>query len=553
MRFPAPPEYLLTLKPRPLGLVWQLAWRLAVCVAASLPTAQAQDVDYVVKPGDNPWDFARQHLKPGRLDALLEHNSISNPYRIVPGTILHIPNQWLFRGSRPVKVVDVTGDAHLISSKGKDKVLRPGDQISPLSHIRTLTQGSVTLQFSDGSRTLVRELSDVRLQKNSFVPLAEGRDIRLTVPAGKVENDIQKQESRPGRFEIKTPSGVAAVRGTRFRLASLTEGTRTEVLEGKVAIADQRGSLAALPAGYGMVMQNGRNGASKPLLAAPQISEEMLLVEQLPIDLPLQAIPGAIGYRTLISAQGLLAASLSDQQTETAVMRIRDIPDGDYQLRVRAIDRDGLEGKEALRPVTINARPNAPFLLSPTAEANLSASRPTFSWARHSAASSYHFQLATNPKFDSLLIDAPGLLEPSFQPAQDLEEGQYYWHLATVSATEGKGPFSPTETFRRIPAAPGNVGFSNEQQALRWQKQTKARYHVQVATDAAIEKPEIDRIIDDNQLALNELDAGNYFVRIQTQGESGLTSPWTDVQSFTVDSRFDWRYLLISIPLLLLL
>ncbi|MBK7417501.1 MAG: hypothetical protein IPJ38_22865 [Dechloromonas sp.] len=68
-----------------------------------------------------------------------------------------------------------------------------------------------------------------------------------------------------------------------------------------------------------------------------------------------------------------------------------------------------------------------------------------------------------------------------------------------------------------------------------------------------MEKPLIDRVVEQNSLTLDELDAGQYFVRIQTLGASGLSSQWTNVQSFTVESRFDWRYLLLTLPILLLL
>ena len=528
-------------------------YALATAGLLMLTAAQGQDIGYTVQPGDNPWSIATQHLKPGMVDALVERNNIRDPHRITPGSILQIPKDWLFRGSRPVAVIDVSGVALLISGQGREKRLEPGDRIPARSRIRTQDQGNVTLQFSDGSRVLVGERSDILLRKNSYVPLAEGRDIRLNMPGGKVENDINKQDKPTGRFEIQTPSGVAAVRGTRFRVASADRDTRTEVLEGKVAVADKRGTQTPLPAGYGMAMQNGRSGASQQLLKAPQVTDGPLTVEQLPIDLPLPPMPGAVAYRTLVSAPGLLAANISDQKTDGAMMRIRDIPDGDYQLRVRAIDQHGLEGEDAIRPLTINARPSAPFLISPTADAGFSNARPEFSWARHTAASSYHFQLATNLSFQPVLIDAPGLTDPAFKPAADLPEGKYFWRLATVSPSEGKGPFSPAESFLRTPSTPGSIVFSDEQHALRWQKLTDARYQVQVADNAGMEKPMIDRMLDDNQLALNELSAGVYFVRVQTLGASGLRSQWTDVQSFTVKSSFRWEYLLLPLPLLLLL
>lgn len=526
---------------------------LAAVSLLAFAAAGAQEVEYTFKPGDNPWSIAFEHLKPGMVDALVEHNGIRDPYRIAPGTVIRIPDQWLFRGARPVTVVDVGGEAMLIPRRGPERALRPGDRLTGQSRIRTPAQGSVTLQFPDGSRLLVRENSDVRLQKNSFVPLAEGRDIRLEVPGGKVENAISPQGKPGGRFEIRTPSGVAAVRGTRFRLASAASGTRTEVLSGKVAVADRRGATAALPAGYGVAIQNGRNGPRTQLLAAPQIAAESLLVEQLPIDLPLPPVAQAAGYRTLVSAPGVLTATLSDQLSEAALLRIRDIPDGDYQVRVRAVDRHGLEGEESLRPLTVNARPSAPFPLAPKAEARLSAERPAFSWTSQSSASGYHFQLADNAAFKPLLIDAPGLAAAAFQPAEALPEGQYYWRLATVSGSEGRGPFSPPESFLRVPSSPGNINMDSGQRDLRWQAQPRARYHVQIAARTDMAEPTIDRVVDENRIALDDLSAGSYHVRIQTLGEGGMASAWSDIQSFTVESRFNWGYLLPLLPLLLLL
>ncbi len=532
------------------AVVWR-SLRLLAVLCSHAVCAQTQVVDYVIKPGDNPWDFARQHLKSGLVDALIDFNGIKDPHHLPPGMVLHIPDKWLFRGSRPVTVLDVTGAASRVVANGTAIPLKAGERIPARSHIVTADQESVVLQFSDGSRMLVREHSQVRLQSNKFVPLAEGRDIRLNIPKGKVENEISKLPAASGRFEIQTPSGIAAVRGTQFRVASFSDETRTEVLEGKVALAHKNGPHSALPAGYGMAMQKNCRVEAIPLLKAPQISEDSLLAERLPIDLQLAAVDDARRYRTLVSAKGLSSAVVSDQVTEIAVMRIRDIPDGDYVLRVRAIDAKGLEGEELVRPLTVNARPGPPFAISPGADARLAALRPEFSWARNSEASGYHFQLAANPEFKAPLIDEPSLAVSTFHSPKDLAEGKYYWRVATISASEGHGPFSSPDSFTRTPASPGKIGV--EQQNLRWQKLDNARYRIQVGTEKDLEKPLIDRVVEQNSLTLDELDAGQYFVRIQTLGASGLSSQWTNVQSFTVESRFDWRYLLLTLPILLLL
>lgn len=527
--------------------------RMFIVCLFPLASAQAQLIDYVMQPGDNPWQVAQQHLKPGLVDALLELNHITDPLRIPPGTRLQIRNEWLFRGSRPVTVLDVVGDAVLVSVRGATRALTPGERIPAQSRIRTATQASVTLQFADGSRLLVREHSDVRLRKNSFVPLAEGRDIRLNVPLGKVENDVSKQHGSPGRFEIDTPSGVAAVRGTRFRVASLDREMRTEVTEGRVAMGAKRGSQTALPAGYGMAVRPGLTAESKRLLAAPVVDSAQLLVEYLPADLPLTAVSGAVAYRTQVSLDGPLAPSLSDQKITTATMRIRDIPDGVYRLRVRAIDVDGLEGLETERPLTVNARPSAPFLISPNADAGLTSKRPTFSWAKHPEAARYHFQLADNARFDPVQTDVADLSNPAYQLPQDLPEGDYHWRVATVSAKEGQGPFGAAGHFQRLPAAPGLIAPQGDSRLLRWQKQDGARYHLQIGTTPDLDKPLIDRKTDEPAFSLDDLDGGTYYVRVRTLGASGLNSPWTDTQAFVVESRNSPWLWLLPLPLLLLL
>lgn len=60
------------------------------------------------------------------------------------------------------------------------------------------------------------------------------------------------------------------------------------MLEGKAAVGNKRGVVfTGLPSGFGMSMQKGRGNGIILLLKAPHISEGTLLVERLPIDLPI--------------------------------------------------------------------------------------------------------------------------------------------------------------------------------------------------------------------------------------------------------------------------
>lgn len=523
---------------------------LAILAAGCVNAGHCTEIGYVFKPGDNPWNFSRQHLLPGRSASLIELNSITDPHHIAPGTEIRVPTTWLARISRPVRVVETAGGVTQLLGKDGSKPLKAGDTISPNSRIRTAEQSSVTLQFADGSRVLIRENSDVRLERNVFVPLSDERDIRMALPKGNVENEVTHRLPAAGRFEIRTPSGVAAVRGTRFRMAGSARETRTEVLAGKVVVAAAKRPPTSLPAGFGLALGNGRGAVATRLLPAPQFPESKLLVEQVPAELNLPPVNGAVAYRTLVSAGQNLSAPLSEQRTEQPLMRILDIPDGQYTLRVRAIDANGLEGNELQLPLSINARPNPPFVLGPKADAQVAEARPHFRWTRSTEASQYHFQLAGNREFMPLLADEKTLVGNDFTVLQDLPEGKYFWRLASISASEGAGPFGEAQAFLRVPALPGQVGFSDDQHSLSWKKVSSARYRVQVGNSQTIDPPLIDRIVDSNQLALDDIDPGSYFVRVQTLGMSGIDSPWSDVQAFEIPSRFDWRYLLLVVPVL---
>ena len=51
-------------------------------------------------------------------------------------------------------------------------------------------------------------------------------------------------------------------------------------------------------------------------------------------------------------------------------MAVATLPDGEYRVRVRGVDATGLEGRDAEWPLTLDARPEPPVLVSPAPGAN---------------------------------------------------------------------------------------------------------------------------------------------------------------------------------------
>jgi hypothetical protein len=79
---------------------------------------------------------------------------------------------------------------------------------------------------------------------------------------------------------------------------------------------------------------------------------------------------GAQAWRAQLFAAGDPQALLLDSRVDQPPLRwpeARDLPDGDYLLRLRAIDALGLEGQAAERPLRLEARPEPPFISRPAA------------------------------------------------------------------------------------------------------------------------------------------------------------------------------------------
>ena len=127
---------------------------------------------------------------------------------------------------------------------------------------------------------------------------------------------------------------------------------------------------------------------------------------------------------------------------------------GRYFLRIQAVEPDGYEGPyERPTIVDVPGPPAAPRSLQPADAAQVSGTPLEFRWEPAGAGSSYRFQLADNPAFDPLYVDAPDLKRAGFTLERPLAPGSYFWRVAASTQTDGEGDFSPTQSLRRLPLA----------------------------------------------------------------------------------------------------
>lgn len=526
-----------------------------VLLPASLPCA-ADDVRHVVLQGENPWTISMRYLRSMALwPRLVSYNRIADPLRIAPGTVLRIPEDWLARRKLPARVLAVHGQVSWVDARGRPTRIRAGDNIPVGALVRTGTQDSLSLGLLDDSRVLVKSDSEVRLESNAEITRDKRRSILLDLRRGALENDVEKRSSSGGRFEIRTPAGIAAARGTAFRVNASETRTSTEVLAGAVALQNRAG---AVDVEAGFATSATRNSAPEPpraLLPAPDLAGLPRRIERVPSDLPIPALAGASAYRTQIAADAAFAALLFDQTAPLPVARVRDLPDGEYQMRVRGVDASGFEGYDERHNIVIDARPEPPFLIAPPDDASLSDARPSFRWTRRESESRYRFQLAQSPSFEQPLIDRQDVDGEGITMTDDMLPGAYYWRVAASNEREGQGPFSAAQRLRRVPGAPAiELQHTDQAPAIRWTPGgPDERFQFQVARDTSFASPVVDMTMSTSEQALPALEGGSYHLRARTIAGDGYIGEWGPVQQFEVRSGLSPALLLLLLPLLLAL
>lgn len=506
---------------------------LILCSLLGISVAPAADWAYTVRPGDNLWTITERYLKDIRyVTPLQRHNGIEDPYNVPPGTRIRIPVRWSVFTPRPAVAAQVAGDVQVrVDTDSERRRLEAGSELEIGSEITTGENGSALIRFADGSELALKPNSTLSFDTLSAFGDSGMVDSRVRLSTGRLEFGVKRKPEGESHFEVTTPAATIAVRGTQFRASADAERpvARTEVTAGGVAVT-AAGKTRAVPGEFGVVIEKGK--APPPpvrLLPPPELSELPGRFEQIAFNLRWPAVERATGYRAQIATSEGFETIIFDRTSARPRIGVSGLGDGDYFVRVRAIDHQALEGLDADAAFVLDARPQPPVIVSPLPDEIVRVSEPLLSWAVTEGAAGYHVEVARDVAFSDIVVREEGLKAARFPPGV-LADGDYFWRVGLTDRTGDRGPFSPPSPFRvrRPPLSPtpGPPAFEDDKMTFAWAGIEGFRYVFQLARDKKFEIILVNRIVDEPKITMRKFIGGRYYLRIATIDETGYRSPF---------------------------
>jgi hypothetical protein len=509
---------------------------------------------YHVERGDTLIDIGKHLLAtPSEWRRLQRLNGIKNPRRIPVGTEIRIPLAWIRIVPELARVVAVRGAAEI-----GGRPLETGEVLREGSVVSTREDSHVSIVLPDASELALGPDSQLQLVTLRRFADTNLRDISFVVERGRAESRVVPRKPQTGgRFEIRSRVAAAAVRGTEFRLGTEEDTARAEVLSGIIGL---RGFAAAtelaLQSGFGSLVR-GSSPPTEPrrLLAAPDVTDLPELWERTLVRFDLPALPGALAWRAQIASDHEFRDVLAETRTDTPIVRFTNLEDGNYWLRVRGIDAEGLEGFDAYHRFRLKARPEPPFPSTPAPATKMPVGPILFGWSEPVDAARYRIQVAQHANFSAPVLDEDDLTGASYRTNADLEAGEYWWRIQSIRTNGDRGPFGDPQAFelRPRPGDPNPPALDDNELRFSWPALPEQTFVFQLSRDPQFSRIDIERKLGEPRVTLERPAAGSYYMRVRATDRDGYVGPFTTVQRVEVPERPMrpwWLLFLLLVPLL---
>ena len=415
---------------------------------------------YSVRPHDNLINLSKKYLiNPDDWHMLQKLNQIKNPYRMLVGSVLRVPLTLVKQVPAAAEVLIISGQSGILNSDNSLQAVTVGQQLGSGTTLATRDNSKLSIKFADGSILKMESNSELKLDALSLYSGGGMVDTKLRLQQGRLEAQANPKHVQGNTMQITTPTAVAAVRGTQFRIAADGETIRQETLDGNVAFAAASEEVFVRK-GYGSLSEEGRPPLPPvALLPAPTVTGLPAKFDKLPVSFAIPAQTAAVVWVGKISSDAQFNRILVEKSSNNNDLVFSDLPDGDYYLSVRGADKQGLEGYDATHPFVVKARPFAPQATTPSQNEVIREAQPAFKWASAAQANDYQLDVATDVEFKQI-VDTKRTASNTMKLDKDLQPGQYFWRLASISkdqtGKDDQGPYAAASafTYKPKPSAP---------------------------------------------------------------------------------------------------
>lgn len=485
---------------------------------------------YTIRPGES-FDEVAQALLAGNVSKsrLLQHNGIDNPAAMGSGDKLRIPLAWLQRQPDPARARSVSGQVQLISGNDGSKrpltgdmLVRVGDEV--LSH-----SGTAVIELADGS--VVRISPNSRLAFNRLTQFGKSGmvDTRLRLDRGEIETRVKPVIEGGSRFEIETPSAVAAVRGTMFTLKTGPGQTDLRVTEGEVSFGPP-GKTRRIPAGYSASVSTAGVGSMniRRLPPAPEINPLPPQLKQLPATLSWQPNSARTHRVDIFDAES--GRWVDSSRVNGDSFNIDLLDNGRYDIHLAALDNRGIAGMPGILSVEVDLQARTATLEQPEAGATVNEDMPEFRWQFRGENEVARVEIAEDRDFANVVATSEWAPDQSALPSRPLSPGQYYWRVVT----EAGGTSVATSETRSLvvngtlpPVRIISVNYVDSQVRVFWQKvDTASEYRLQLSEEPRFNNIIKEATLSDTTAALRLIPGRRYFVRLKALSDGPLESRW---------------------------
>lgn len=478
---------------------------------------------YTIRPKDNIWALGETFLNSTQnWEDIIRHNKINDPKTLTAGTVLKIPVNWLKHQPEPAIAASVTGntmvrrhlDSHF-SHLSKNSELYVGDEV-------TTYDGSVLIRFADSS--ILRLASNSHLVFNRLTRYGKTgmADTRLRLQKGRLSTHVVPLNGDGSRYEINTPSAVAAVRGTGFRLLVDDDRSQLEVTEGSVLFSNTSQSLT-LNMGQGTSLHSGSGRPS--IIDLPEALKPKSIVsntQQLPVTFSWEEQPDITTYYYQLfknSDQGeLLDASFLPSPEVT----LNHLTNGTYLVAMRAVDSQGFSGLDHQVSLVIGMIAKSATLLSPVNDQLLDNDMPEFTWQYNSKNELSQLEIARDFEFTDNISSSEFAPDNTAIPSNELLPGEYYWRVKTLAGGDSvaysdirrlkiRGMLPPTQII--------SVSYIDNRAKIFWNSVSQADHYVlQLAEDLEFKKVLYEDTVKKSNASIKLSKNKRYFARVKGVG-----------------------------------